>query len=180
MQPDVGRLRAAARPVGDGSRWKVLSPAHMVVHSAVHGFHDGEMVNPLGDILDIHQLVSEFTTRDSSFPNHLIEEGRRMGVQVPLGHALRAATRWFGPMAPGFPEPGSLPSSARIVDACIDAMVRRSVVPPRELGRSGAGLAMYMRSHWLKMPPLLLARHLTVKLLARRKEGARPDLVGRA
>ena len=34
-------------------------------------------------------------------------------------------------------------------------------------GRRIALWVLYLRSHWLKMPPLLLARHLATKLLHR-------------
>ncbi|MBS1819451.1 MAG: nucleotidyltransferase family protein [Acidobacteria bacterium] len=178
LQPDVARLRARARPAADGSQWKVLAPEHMVIHSAVHGFHDGELTSPLGDILDIHQLVAEFTARDAAFPSTLLEEGQRLGVQVPLGHALRAASRWLGALHPAF-DPAPPSAQARLVDAAVDAMVVRSLSATGTIGTSAAGLGLYMRSHWLKMPPVLLARHLTVKLLSKRKVTGRPDLVGR-
>ena len=32
--------------------------------------------------------------------------------------------------------------------------------------------ALYIRAHWLRMPPLLLARHLTVKAFRRADEAA--------
>lgn len=178
LQPDVHRLRTLARPARDGSRWKVLAPEHMVIHSAVHGFHDGELGNPLGDILDIHQLVTEFTARDASFPSTLLAEGRLLGVDVPLGHALRAASRWLGPMHPAL-EVLAPSAQARLVDRAVDMMVLRSLSATGNLRSAAAGLGLYMRSHWLKMPPLLLARHLTVKLFSKRKLTGRPELAGR-
>jgi hypothetical protein len=45
----------------------------------------------------------------------------------------------------------------------MDSLVETTLVG-KPGGRSSiAGLALYVRSHWLRMPPLLLARHLLRK-----------------
>jgi hypothetical protein len=42
----------------------------------------------------------------------------------------------------------------------------RSPHPSAAAPLAGAALlALYVRGHWLRMPPLLLARHLTIKAL---------------
>ena len=47
-------------------------------------------------------------------------------------------------------------------------------------GRRIALWVLYLRSHWLKMPPLLLARHLTIKLLDRWRSRLRLPSAGAA
>lgn len=180
LKPHVPRLHACARALdGEYARWKVLSPEHMVLHSAVHGFHDGELDNPIADILDVHQLVSEFFLKESRFIDRLFEEARVLGLSRPLRYALRAALRYFGTSLPSHAIPPSRSRRARQVESWLDTVVRRSVRPASERP-SAAATMLYLRSHWLRMPPALLARHLTVKLFTRRKPSLRPDLVARA
>ena len=57
----------------------------------------------------------------------------------------------------------------------MDFLYTRALRP--DAPRSGGGLAgfvnnmLYVRGHWLRMPPWLLVRHLTIKSL-RRERGA--------
>ena len=46
----------------------------------------------------------------------------------------------------------------------MDALVEKTV---HGGGTPAAALALYIRSHWLRMPPLLLARHLLRKSVRR-------------
>ncbi len=180
LKPDVTRLLALATPLGgEYARWKVLSPEHMVLHSAVHGFHDGELDNPLADILDIHQLVSGFLQRETRFMDRLYEEARTLGLLRPLRYALRASQRYFGTALPARSVPPSRSRRAKRVEAWLDTVVRRSVLPADERHSTAATL-LYLRAHWLRMPPTLLARHLAVKLFTRRQPSLRPDIVARA
>jgi hypothetical protein len=65
------------------------------------------------------------------------------------------------------------------VEALMDGLVPRVLLPslsdsPRERGDKAATL-LFIRSHWLRMPPWLLARHLARKALKRvsgKPEGA--------
>jgi hypothetical protein len=41
-----------------------------------------------------------------------------------------------------------------------------------ESDRPLARRALYIRAHWLRMPPLMLARHLAIKAFRGGKEGA--------
>jgi hypothetical protein len=49
----------------------------------------------------------------------------------------------------------------------MDAIWRRALLCPHPgsglTGTATALFALYVRGHWLRMPPLLLARHLTIK-----------------
>ena len=61
--------------------------------------------------------------------------------------------------------------TGRVMDALYDRALQP--VAPRDAGSLTllARRALYVRAHWLRMPPLLLARHLAVKAL-RREEAA--------
>jgi hypothetical protein len=54
----------------------------------------------------------------------------------------------------------------------MDPLVRRALTPDlperSSAGRQAARFCLYLRSHWLRMPPLTLALHLLRKLWLRR------------
>jgi hypothetical protein len=52
------------------------------------------------------------------------------------------------------------------VTRLMDALVERTLLASGV--SSAAAFALYVRSHWLRMPPLLLARHLLRNGLRRR------------
>jgi len=53
----------------------------------------------------------------------------------------------------------------------MDWLVPRALVPGALDGAAdrSAAMLLYIRSHWLRMPPWLLARHLTHQTIARLK-----------
>jgi hypothetical protein len=62
---------------------------------------------------------------------------------------VSAAVRRWAPPAP--------------VGRLMDALVDRSIGGGSGAASTAAVFALYVRSHWLKMPPLHLARHLARK-----------------
>ena len=62
----------------------------------------------------------------------------------------------------------------RLLRPLMDWLFRQRFMPePPFRSRPGAGLArwlLYIRAHWLRMPPAMLVRHLTVKALRRARE----------
>jgi hypothetical protein len=63
----------------------------------------------------------------------------------------------------------------------MDRLVARIVLTdrPRHLGPATARHLLYIRSHWLRMPPLLLARHLATKAALRLRGPAPANQAGR-
>jgi len=173
LRPDPARLLAHARPLPQPwARWKILSPAHLVLHAAVHGFHDGELQNPVRDILDVHELVMEFGAGNPTFDDRLQDEARQLGVERPLHYALRYATRYLGEFGGAGANRDRRRAVETAMDACVDEAVRSRVTPP---GGAAGWLALsflYLRSHWLRMPPGLLVRHLGAKALRGRAREA--------
>ena len=90
VRPDALALLAASIPLDD-ERLRVLAPPDMVLHSAVHLFND-EVGKPLRDLIDVHDLLCHFGTRDG-FWNELIDRARLHGLGRPLYYALRYARR---------------------------------------------------------------------------------------
>ena len=58
----------------------------------------------------------------------------------------------------------------------MDAIFLRMLQPDDDNSSSGLAVlargAVYVRAHWLRMPPLLLAHHLTIKALRPAGENA--------
>ncbi|MCD2519368.1 nucleotidyltransferase family protein [Massilia sp. G4R7] len=181
LRPDPARLRAAAVPIAwpDGMAGDcplyTLAPHDMVLHSALHLFWDGEFDHGLRDLFDLHRLLAAFGDRPG-FWEALPGRARELELALPLFYALRYTTRLLGTPVP--PEvsaalAGAAPSPLRL--ACMDALFLRALMPmhPAPSGAldAPARFALYVRGNWLRMPPLLLARHLFHKaFLSPRKE----------
>jgi hypothetical protein len=150
--PDPAAMIADSVALDNGLR--VLCPEDMVIHAACHLFADGDLAGGLRNLWDIDRLVRAFAA-EPGFWNRLEARGRRHQLGGATARALRLAAFLYGtPVA----KVGRLTLADRLF-----AM--------RLLARNGWGqetrpllrLAFYVRSHWLRMPPLMLARHLWVK-----------------
>lgn len=151
--PDADALVADARPIGEGLH--MLSCEDMVIHAAAHLIADGDLSGGLRNLWDIDRLVRAFD--DDAFWPRLAEHSRLHGLTDAVARALRLAERLYAtPVAP------ALAGRWRASDA---------LFARRLLARDGWGrpvrplirLGFYGRSHWLRMPPALLARHLWTK-----------------
>jgi Uncharacterised nucleotidyltransferase len=160
-RPSTERLIERSVVVGPGVR--VLCPEHMVLHAAAHLFHDGQIAGAVRDIVDLDALLA-FFARDPGFWRAFADEARALDLERPAFYAVRYAHRLLG--TPAAPEgisavaSGAPPAPVRWL---MDALVDRTLSGTSGRLTSVAGLALYIRSHWLRMPPLLLARHLLRK-----------------
>ena len=171
LKPSADKLWAAAVKL-DGSGLHVLSPVDMVLHSAAHAFHDGEISLAIRDLADIHDLLVHFG-QDVGFWDSLAPRGRALDLSRPLYYALRYARLLLGTTIPDVVVAElAATGPSRPVIAAMDRLVPRVLVPgnPDRPPRSGsrATLLLYIRSHWLKMPPLLLTTHLVRKIFKRK------------
>jgi hypothetical protein len=164
VHPDSGKLRAAARPIAGLPGVAVLAPHDMVLHSAVHLFFDGEFDKGLRDLVDLHRLLREFGG-EPGFWAGLPARARELQLARPLFYALRYCRRLLGTAVPPEVE------AALAADApnplllwLMDRLFGRALMPLHpscEDRFSGlARFALYVRGNWLRMPPLLLSRHL--------------------
>lgn len=128
---------------------RVLSREDMVLHAVAHLFADGDLAGGLRNLWDIHCLLDEFD--DEGFAARLQARARLHGLGAALARALRLRDAIYR----GGPLQGPT-----------DNLYRRRLLARDGWGRatrSGTRLAFYVRSHWLRMPPHLLARHLWTK-----------------
>lgn len=167
-RPDPARLLAAARPAPAGQempvRMQVLAPVDMLLHSATHLFYESEFHHGLRDLLDIDRLLRELGA-DPAFWADLVPRARELQLERPLFYALRYAVWLLGtPVPEGLRLQLAPCAPGPLVLACMDALFQRALLPPHAscsgAGRTVAEFLLYLRGNWLRMPPLLLARHL--------------------
>jgi len=143
VTPDAAAMLEDAVPMGKGLA--TLSGDDMVCHAAAHLFADGDLAGGLRNLWDIYCLLAEVATPK------LMDRARRHGLGPAVARARRLAGHLY--------EQGERLTLA-------DRLYLR-----RLLARDGWGgatrpvtrLGFFVRSHWLRMPPAMLARHLLTK-----------------
>lgn len=177
-KPDMAAMIADRAPLGDGLF--TLSPPDMIVHAAAHLFADGELAGGLRNLWDIDRLLREFAEGDPGFWPALHERAARHGLLPAVGRAVRLAHRLYAtpvnwcqtPISESLisrePAGGKIGVRHRLNWA--DGLYLRRLLARDGWGRArrpATRLGFYVRSHGLRMPPLMLARHLWTK--ARRR-----------
>ncbi len=152
--PDAAALIADSVELPNGFR--ILSPADIIVHAAAHLFADGDLAGGLRNLWDIDRLLRQFAA-DPGFWPALVDRAAHHQLGPHVARVLRLSARLYAT-----PVDAALAGRACWTDRLFEA---------RLLARNGWGqetrkalrFAFYIRSHWLRMPPLMLARHLWAK-----------------
>ena len=154
VTPDANALIEAADTLENGL--SILCPQDMLLHAVAHLFADGDLAGGLRNLWDIDRLIREHGEAPDYWAQ-LLERARLHGLVPHVSRALRLSQHLF----------------ETPVDAFLAYEARKGDIfyMGRLLARNGWGqetrkilrLAFYIRSHWLRMPPLMLARHLWVK-----------------
>lgn len=172
LKPPPVLLFDAAQPVA-GSQFKVLAPTDMVLHAMAHLFYGGDFADALRELVDIVDLLEYFGVRDPDFWEGFWPRAQQLDLDRPAYYAL-----WFAGDMLGFDVPEDVLVASRsgrphwVAGHIMARTVPSALVPCHPDGRIGlpgqvARLALYMRSHWIKMPWPMLARHLAVKAYRR-------------
>lgn len=180
LHPDAAELLGAARPSGREDLW-VLSPEDMVLHSATHLFHDGDLSEGLRDLIDLDDLLRHFGEAEAGFWDRLVPRAARQDLLRPLYYGLRyCRTILDTPVPAGVLESAEAGRPAAPVASAMDRLVRRALAPDGvELTSAATGAArwlLFVRSHWLRMPLHLLVPHLTRKAWTSMVESRKDDL----
>jgi hypothetical protein len=166
LHPDANKLLERAEPI-DGTSYKRLSATDAVLHSAAHMFQSGDLHHGLRELADVDGLLRCFSRQPGFWPE-LLQRAPEMDLHRPLFYALRYTGRF---LQTPIPDPVMSASEAWQPQgqllSVMDRLVSRALVPQHattatftsELAR----WLLYVRSHWLSMPPLLLTRHLIHK-----------------
>ena len=168
---DGARLLDRLQPVASRPGLFVLAPVDMVLHSAVHLFQEGEFGRGLRDLLDLSDLLSHFGGR-AGFWIELLDRADELRLQVPLSHALIHIERLFSVSPPAeFAQRVRALDRSAVRRRLMTGLLRIALRPEHpSCDTQFSGLArwlLYVRSHWLRMPPHLLVFHLGRKALMR-------------
>lgn len=153
--PDPSAMLDAAVKLPSGLY--VMAPADMLLHAVAHLFADGDLAGGLRNLWDIDRLVRQFSNADEAFWTTLETRAAFHQLKPHLARALRLAARLYG---------------TPVSDRCAGRnQVSDRFYIRRLLARNGNGQEtrkitrqlFYIRSHWLRMPPMMLARHLWTK-----------------
>jgi len=164
FHPDPAKLLESAISAGSEPQIKVLAPVDMVLHSATHLFHEGELEHGLRDLSDLDSLLRHFGSTPA-FWKDLDTRAKEMDLTRPLFYALHYSTQILGTALPA-----TITQSIQHFKPgwpllhIMDALYGRALAPVHpscsDWLTGFARWALYIRSHWLRMPAALLARHL--------------------
>ncbi|HWP22583.1 MAG TPA: nucleotidyltransferase family protein [Candidatus Binatia bacterium] len=173
LHPDPEKLLAASVPV-EGTRFRVLAPLDMVLHSAAHAFQDGDLARGLRDLVDVDGLVRHFS-RVENFWEPLLSRAEELELSRPLFYALRYAQRYLDtPIAEViWKKRDWRPCRLALVsmDGLVDGALHSGGSRVKRFWNRLSLRLLYIRSHWLRMPPWLLAKHLLRQAIRRWRRG---------
>jgi hypothetical protein len=172
LNPDSSKLLADSIPLAD-SRLRILQPVDMVLHSAVHLFHDGEFINGLRDLVYLADLFQHFG-KHADFWEKLVSRAHLQGLLRPLFYTMRYTKRFLATDIPGSAMVAAgAEAPADPVLRLMDNLIEAVMIPEHpDFPRSRRAVAqwlLYVRSHWLRMPPGMLLQHLARKKIMRWK-----------
>ncbi|MBT6033846.1 MAG: nucleotidyltransferase family protein [Kordiimonadaceae bacterium] len=162
--PDVTKMIETSVKMENG--FYVFSNEDIILHSIVHQFQDGEVRSSLRNLIEQHDMYKEFG-KDEGFWQKLIPRAIELGFTRALYYSIHFAKNIFGTAIPDHIIADIKPYGPNIITGAIMKFMVMGVISPN-LGAKGIARwasmnGLYIRSHWLRMPPVLLARHLTIK-----------------
>lgn len=163
--PDLVMADAVALP--DWPNVRVPTLTDQILHSACHLFHEGEWGHGLRDLHDLHLMLQALRSSGGTGAD-LVARAQILNLMRPLAYAARCATKVFATALPvGALEALSGHQRGHWMDG---VFLRGLSTAHHSLRMPGAALAesaLYVRSHWLRMPMRLLVPHLAHQAFAR-------------
>lgn len=167
--PDPQLLIDTSRALPGLEPLRIPAPEDLVIHSMTHLFHEGELHNGLRDLFDIDGLIRYFSSGAPDFWDTLLDRAEQLQLGYPLFLGLHFTVRMLGTPVPDtiIETAGKRwsPATPRLVllewlyDQGLQPVHPDCAGPLIPLAR----WLLFVRAHWLRMPPHLLARHLTRK-----------------
>jgi hypothetical protein len=138
----------------------------MLVHAAAHLIADGDLAGGLRNLWDIDRLYRQYSALQDDFYLSLADEAAAHGLYDQTMRALRLSHRLYA--TPLLAYDG--PSRVRYDPQAGDRLFLRRLLARDGWGRqtrAASRFGFYARSHLMRMPPLMLARHLIEKASGR-------------
>lgn len=179
LKPDARLLiEASVELGGDLPGIRTLALPDLILHSACHLFHEGEPNNLLRDLTDLDLLLRHLAQDDAAW-DHLAERAGQLQLSDPLRLALRYCHSLLETPVPSRIQTrtGCLLGGGwvqRLRDAMYARVLRPQHPSTADVLTPLARRALYIRAHWLRMPPLLLAYHLAHKALFPARQETHP------
>ena len=179
IKADSNAMRRSAIAVPGQENTFVLAPTDMVLHSAAHLFHEGELDKGLRDLVDLDSLL-RFFGEQPGFWERLAPRAREVGLTRPLYYALRYASTILETPVPGATM-AAAEANAPPQPLCglMDFLYLRALRPNHPTCADAwtplARWMLFVRAHWLRVPLPLLICHLTHKALVREKPDEHKD-----
>lgn len=151
IRPDHLKMMTEARQI-EGNDLMAFSAPDRFIHSAVHIFGDGALETPARSFIELYYLYGDLSDAER---DALVARARNVGALKPVAEALWMLGEYFDINAAGAAAPWAL-------KVCV-----RTVAAGQGLGLYLANAALYVRSHYMRMPLPLLVGHLWKKLLRR-------------
>lgn len=151
--PDAAALIADSVRLPGGLRR--LNDADIIVHAAAHLIADGDMAGGLRNLWDIDRLLRDFSAQPDWW-DRLGARAEHHQLAPTVRRAVRLSHTLYGTPIPDDWRRGGAG----------DWLFRRRLLSRDRWGRRmrpATGLAFYVRGHWMRMPPLMLAKHLLKK-----------------
>ncbi len=173
--PQSARLKPRARDLFDNalpserSPFQVLAPADIVLHAMAHLMFDADLADDLRDLQDVAMLMEHFAARDDDFWRQLVERAAVLDLGRPAYYGVHFASRLLSVSVPDQVREGLRrwqPNA--LASLCMDKLVPFGLLPPDpdayDRGSEFARTLLFMRSHWIRMPPWMLAYHSLYKM----------------
>ncbi len=174
LKPDSSKMLVAAVALAAEPGVCVFSPVDMVLHSATHLFHEGELEHGLRDLVDLDALLRHFGDQ-SGFWEQLVERAVALDLVRPLYYALRYTAQMVATPIPPFVVKAldKLGRPSALISSLMDCLFARALRPSHvSCDSQWTALArwmLYIRSHYLRMPFHLLFPHLIRKAVKKRQ-----------
>ena len=163
LKPNAEAMIAAAVPMPSGPFFTLL-PEHTVLHRAAHLFYGGDLHDCLRELVDIHELITVYGEQPD-FTDRLIVRAREQDLVKPLYYALYFCARLLQTNIPAANitslgrDTGPVPVR-QLLCLLMEKQLTATLPSQRNWLTRLAGGILFLRSHWITMPPIMLARHL--------------------
>ncbi|WP_242519096.1 nucleotidyltransferase family protein [Halochromatium roseum] len=180
LQPDPALLFQQTRAVPD-SPIRVLGPQDMILHALVHLFHEGDPKEGLRlrDLVDVADLLRHFG-QEPGFWETLVPRAEQLQLGRPLHYGLVFSRQLLGTEIPdAVLQQAQSSAPSWLVQRAMGWLVPRAILPTHpdqsDPIAALARWALYLRAHWLRMPPGLLFQHLARKAWRRVQAALQPQ-----
>ena len=174
LKPSAAMLLGDARRLA-GSRYSVLSPVDMCLHAMTHLLYSGEMESGLRELVDVADLLRHHGDKEPGFWSAFWPRAEKLDLARPAYYGLRYARSLLGAPVPDAVLAASASAAPPApIGSLMDRLIPAVLFPPHPDESSRhievSRLLLLVRQHWLRMPPMMLARHLGYKAWLRFRE----------